>query len=349
MTDNIDLFVTNYNKNFTGVSATTANVLIKQTQIYNSRLVGYPLPGCPKPVSRTTAYSFAKVKPRNKPFSIWHVRRNNEMRDAIIARDMLGLPIKIVFTSAAQRRHSLVPRWLISKMDTVIATTKLAASYVPNVGAIIPHGVNTEKFTPSNNLREAWKKTGYPGVKGIATVGRIRKEKGTDLFVDSMIRVLPNMKDLTALVIGKAGDKDKSFLENLKSKVNTAGLNNRIIFTGEISAEKLPSIFRSLSLLVALPRYEGYGMTPLEGMASGVPFVASNTGYFNEFSDQGRCGKVVPIEDLSSAVDCINLFLTEEAYRSKASIRSRTAADETYSISNEVGLISDVYKQLWSL
>ena len=218
MTDNIDLFVTNYNKNFTGVSATTANVLIKQTQIYNSRLVGYPLPDCPKPVSRTTAYSFAKVKPRNKPFSIWHVRRNNEMRDAIIARDILGLPIKIVFTSAAQRRHSLVPRWLISKMDTVIATTKLAASYVPNVGAIIPHGVNTEKFTPSNNLREAWKKTGYPGVKGIATIGRIRKEKGTDLFVDSMIRVLPNMKDLTALVIGKAGDKDKSFLENLKSK-----------------------------------------------------------------------------------------------------------------------------------
>ena len=234
-------------------------------------------------------------------------------------------------------------------MDTVIATTKLAASYVPNVGAIIPHGVNTEKFTPSNNLREAWKKTGYPGVKGIATVGRIRKEKGTDLFVDSMIRVLPNMKDLTALVIGKAGDKDKSFLENLKSKVNTAGLNNRIIFTGEISAEKLPSIFRSLSLLVALPRYEGFGMTPLEGMASGVPFVASSTGYFKEFSDQGRCGKVVPVGDLNSAIECITLFLTEEEYRNEVSIRGRKAANETYSISNEAQLIGDVYKQLWSV
>ena len=223
MTDNIDLFVTNYNKNFTGVSATTANVLLKQAQTYNLRLVGCSLPECPKPVSRATAYYLAKAKPKNKLFSIWHVRRNNEMRDAIIARDMLRLPIKIVFTSAAQRRHSLVPRWLISKMDTVIATTELAASYVPNLGAIIPHGVNTEKFKPSNNLREAWKKTGYPGAKGIATVGRIRKEKGTDLFVDSMIRILPNMKDLTALIIGKAGDKDKRFLENLKSNGNTAG------------------------------------------------------------------------------------------------------------------------------
>lgn len=349
MTDNIDLFVTNYNKNFTGVSATTANVLQKQAQTYNLRLVGCSLPECPKPVSRATAYSFARTKPRNKPFSIWHVRRNNEMRDAIIARDMLRLPIKIVFTSAAQRRHSLVPRWLISKMDKVIATTELAASYVPNLGAIIPHGVNTEKFKPSNNLIGAWKKTGYPGAKGIATVGRIRKEKGTDLFVDSMIRILPNMKDLTALIIGKAGDKDKRFLENLKSKVNTAGLKDRIIFTGEMSAEKLPSIFRSLSLLVALPRYEGFGMTPLEGMASGVPFVASSTGYFKEFSDQGRCGKVVPVGDLNSAVECINFFLTEEAYRNEASIRSRKVAKETYSISNEVELISDVYKQLWSV
>jgi mannosyltransferase len=349
MTDNIDLFVTNYNKNFTGVSATTANVLLKQAQTYNLRLVGCSLPECPKPVSRATAYYLAKAKPKNKLFSIWHVRRNNEMRDAIIARDILRLPIKIVFTSAAQRQHSLVPRWLISKMDTVIATTELAASYVPNVGAIIPHGVNTEKFRPSNNLRDAWKKTGYPGVKGIATIGRIRKEKGTDFFVDSMIRILPNMKDLTALIIGKAGDKDKSFLENLKSKVNTAGLNDRIIFTGEISAEKLPSIFRSLSLLVALPRYEGFGMTPLEGMASGVPFVASSTGYFKEFSDQGRCGKVVPVGDLNSAIECITLFLTEEEYRNEVSIRGRKAANETYSISNEAQLIGDVYKQLWSV
>jgi mannosyltransferase len=349
MTDNIDLFVTNYNKNFTGVSATTANVLLKQAQTYNLRLVGCSLPECPKPVSRATAYYLAKAKPKNKLFSIWHVRRNNEMRDAIIARDILRLPIKIVFTSAAQRQHSLVPRWLISKMDTVIATTELAASYVPNVGAIIPHGVNTEKFRPSNNLRDAWKKTGYPGVKGIATIGRIRKEKGTDFFVDSMIRILPNMKDLTALIIGKAGDKDKSFLENLKSKVNTAGLNDRIIFTGEISAEKLPIIFRSLSLLVALPRYEGFGMTPLEGMASGVPFVASSTGYFKEFSDQGRCGKVVPVGDLNSAIECITLFLTEEEYRNEVSIRGRKAANETYSISNEAQLIGDVYKQLWSV
>ena len=349
MTDNIDLFVTNYNKNFTGVSATTANVLLKQAQTYNLRLVGCSLPECPKPVSRATAYYLAKAKPKNKLFSIWHVRRNNEMRDAIIARDILRLPIKIVFTSAAQRQHSLVPRWLISKMDTVIATTELAASYVPNVGAIIPHGVNTEKFRPSNNLRDAWKKTGYPGVKGIATIGRIRKEKGTDFFVDSMIRILPNMKDLTALIIGKAGDKDKSFLENLKSKVNTAGLNDRIIFTGEISTEKLPIIFRSLSLLVALPRYEGFGMTPLEGMASGVPFVASSTGYFKEFSDQGRCGKVVPVGDLNSAIECITLFLTEEEYRNEVSIRGRKAANETYSISNEAQLIDDVYKQLWSV
>ena len=349
MTDNIDLFVTNYNKNFTGVSATTANVLLKQAQTYNLRLVGCSLPECPKPVSRATAYYLAKAKPKNKLFSIWHVRRNNEMRDAIIARDILRLPIKIVFTSAAQRQHSLVPRWLISKMDTVIATTELAASYVPNVGAIIPHGVNTEKFRPSNNLRDAWKKTGYPGVKGIATIGRIRKEKGTDFFVDSMIRILPNMKDLTALIIGKAGDKDKRFLEILKSKVNTAGLNDRIIFTGEISAEKLPIIFRSLSLLVALPRYEGFGMTPLEGMASGVPFVASSTGYFKEFSDQGRCGKVVPVGDLNSAIECITLFLTEEEYRNEVSIRGRKAANETYSISNEAQLIGDVYKQLWSV
>ena len=70
MTDNIDLFVTNYNKNFTGVSATAANVLLKQAQTYNLRLVGCSLPECPKPVSVTKAYYFAKAKPKNKPSSV---------------------------------------------------------------------------------------------------------------------------------------------------------------------------------------------------------------------------------------------------------------------------------------
>ena len=78
------------------------------------------------------------------------MRRNTEMRAALWARDVLRLPVKIVFTSAAIRRHSAFPRWLISRMDAVIATTEAAASFVPHVRGIVPHGVDTERFFPAH-------------------------------------------------------------------------------------------------------------------------------------------------------------------------------------------------------
>ena len=120
-----DLIVTNFNRNFTGVSATAAGVVRHQTHRYDMALAGFPLPGCPSPSTKSQAIQATRQPPVAHPFAIWHVRRNPEMRAAIWARDVLRCPIKIVFTSAAQRRHSAFPRWLINRMDAIIATTDM--------------------------------------------------------------------------------------------------------------------------------------------------------------------------------------------------------------------------------
>lgn len=339
------VFVTNFNRNFTGVSATAAGVV--RAQGSDVVLVGQPLPGCPAPITLQEARRRSRVPPDGKPFSIWHVRRNPEMRVAIWARDVLRLPIRIVFTSAAQRLHSAIPRWLISRMDAVIATTEAAARYVPHVKAVVPHGVDTTRFHPAEDRPTAWASTGFPGRRGIATIGRIRPEKGTDLFVDAMISVLPNHPDTSALVIGRAGRGDQAFLDGLKSKVEQAGLRDRIVFAGEIEPEKLPSLVRALSLLVPLPRYEGYGMTPLEAMASGVPFVATDTGYFDAFSDGGRAGLVVPLEDVSAAAEGVDALLYDPTRLDQMSNHAVQIARSRHSIETEVAGIQDVYEQLW--
>jgi mannosyltransferase len=153
------------------------------------------------------ARALSARRPETKPFSIWHVRRNTEMRAGIWSRDVLGLPIKLVFTSAAQRRHSAFPRWLISRMDAVIATTDKAAEFIAGTHAVVPHGVDTKRFHPTQDRLSAWREHDPDSTRAIATVGRIRPEKGTDVFVDAMIRALPDLPDTVALVIGRAGGK----------------------------------------------------------------------------------------------------------------------------------------------
>ena len=152
-----ELFVTNFNRNFTGVSATAAGVAREQAKQFDMKLVGVPLPGLPDPITLGAARRLSRTPPPGRPFSIWHVRRNPEMRAAIWTRDVLRCPIRIVFTSAAQRRHSAYPRWLISRMDAVIATSEAAAAFVPNVQATVPHGVDIERFHPAPDRAAAWR------------------------------------------------------------------------------------------------------------------------------------------------------------------------------------------------
>ena len=338
-----ELIVTNYNRNFTGVSATAAAVLRQQMDQFDVRLVGHPLPGGPDPISYRDAVKLSRTPPPGKPFTIWHVRRNPEMRVAIWARDVLRLPIKIVFTSAAIRRHSAYPRWLISRMDAVIATTELAATFVPHVRAVVPHGVETARFTPAADRAAAWAATGYPGTQGIATIGRIRPEKGTDRFVEAMIEVLPKHPDATAVVIGRAAKSDEQFLKDLKEKIAKAGLTDRFVFPGEIASTDLPEVMRALSLVVQLPRYEGYGMTPLEGMASGVPFVATDQGYYRQFSAQGQAGVIS-----EAAAEDIHALLSDPARLSQMSTSARDIADTHFSIGREASGIAETYQSLWS-
>jgi mannosyltransferase len=276
------------------------------------------------------------------------VRRNTEMRAAIWSRDVLRLPIRIVFTSAAQRRHSAFPRWLISRMDAVVATSDKAAGFVPHVRAVVPHGVDCARFHPAADRAAAWAAQQAGGARAIATIGRIRPEKGTDLFVEAMIRLLPRHPDVIALVIGRAGGKHDAFLAGLKEQVAAAGLAERIRFPGEAPASRLPEILRALSLVCQMPRYEGYGMVPLEAMASGVPFVASDAGYYREFSSQGRSGLVVGVEDAGGAAEAMDALLSDPARLEAMSRTARDVAETRFSAEREADGIGAVYEALWS-
>lgn len=343
-----ELFVTNFNRNFTGVSATAANVLRQQSVRHDLRLVGRPLPGCPDPIPLAEARRLSRTPPPGRPFAIWHVRRNTEMRAALWARDVLRLPIRIVFTSAAQRRHSALPRWLISRMDAVVATTEKAASFVPHVRAVVPHGVDTHLFTPPPDRAAAWARLGHPGAFGIATIGRVRPEKGTDIFVEAMLRLLPGLPGATALVIGRAAREHQGFADDLRARVAAAGLSDRILFPGELPAADLPTLMQGLSLVMQLPRYEGYGMVPLEGMAAGVPFVGSEAGYYAAFAAQGRAGVVVPREDAAAAAEAARTLFGDPARLEAMRGEARRVAVDSFSAAREADGIAAVYEALWS-
>lgn len=341
-----ELVITNFHRRFTGVSATADAVVSQQLSQFRLCLVGDKLPSGPAPIRYRDAISLCRRPPENRPFAIWHVRRNLEMAAAIFARDVLRLPIRIVFTSAAQRLHSVVPRHLIAKMDAVVATTNKAATFVPKLAAVVPHGVDVTRFTPAADRSAAWESLGHGGEHGIGIVGRVRPEKGTDLFVDAMIRVLPHRPDFTAIIIGRTMPADAAFESDLRNRIDSAGLKNRILFVGEHPPQEMPKIIQSLSLLVAPARYEGYGMTPLEAMASGVPVVASDTGVYGEIIHP-EVGQVVPIYDIDALSEAVSQITQSTARLAEMGRAARQTAEGKLSLRAEAASYARLLDQLW--
>ena len=66
------VLVTNFNKNFTGVSATAAAVVAVQKDVLDVHLVGEPLPNCPVPISSKQATLISSKVDKYTAFTIWN-------------------------------------------------------------------------------------------------------------------------------------------------------------------------------------------------------------------------------------------------------------------------------------
>jgi mannosyltransferase len=347
--EHAEVFVTNLKKRFTGVSATAAGVLGAHQGRLSVQLVGRALPGVAAPIGFWRALWQSRRPPAQRRFSIWHTRRNNELFLALFARDILRFPIKVVFTSASMRPKSRWPLFMIGRADAVIAVTKAAAAVVPNVWAVAPHGVDTARFKPSPDRAAHWAASGFGGGRGVAVVGRIRPEKGTDIFVDAMIAALPLLPDVTALIIGLTLPKHRVFQTELQARIDAAGLGARILFIGEISQPKLASLLPGLDLLIAVPLYEGYGMTPLEAMSCAVPVVASDAGFYRQFIGEGdHAGRIVPVAEPKATAEAVVDLLTNPAAQVRACERALERARGPFSIETEASAIAAVYARLWA-
>ena len=168
------------------------------------------------------------------------------------------------------------------------------------------------------------------------------------MFVGAMLRLLPDVPDLTALIVGKVAREHEGFAAELKRRIAAAGLSKRVLFVGEVSPDRTPDLIRALSLVVNLPRYEGYGVVPLEAMASGTPFVASEAGHYRAFSAKGTTGIVVPVEDADGAADAVNALLGAPERYAAAQRAGRLLVEADYSAGREAQAISEVYEALWA-
>ena len=275
---------------------------------------------------------------------IWHARRNDEMIAGLLLK-VLGWPFKLVFTSAGQRRHTWITRFLIEHMDAVIATSEASASYLQRAATVVLHGVDADVYRSPTDRAMAFAESGLPGKYGIGCFGRVREQKGTDLFVEAMCTLLPKYPDYCAVIIGSRTPDQRSFMRGLEERVAAAGLSNRIRFFGELPIEDVPRWYQRISIYAFTSRIEGFGLTLLEAMAAGVALVASRAGGAEQVVTDGETGILVPPGDVRALIDALDSLMRDPERAAEMGQKARRRVIADFSLEAEVARIVDVYRQ----
>jgi len=344
----IEVLHPNLHRRYSGVTTTILSLAPAMARLCRVALVGGPdAPGVPKLRLRDVV-RMRRSLPPGRPFRIWHARRNDEMIAGLLLKHLFGVKLGLVFTSAAQREHTAFTNFLMRRMDALISPSPEAASFVKLPLTVVLHGVDLQRYRPAPDRAAAWKETGLPGHYGIGVFGRIRRQKGTDLFIEAMLKLLPRYRDFTAVVIGLVTETDRGFEAELKAKAASAGLADRIRFLGELPADEVPPWFRRMLVFVGPQRNEGFGLTTLEAMASEMAVVATRAGAAPHLVVDGETGFLVPIEDVGALTDRIEELMRDPARAAGMGKAGRRRVEAAFSIAREAKEIFAVYERLWA-
>lgn len=343
----VEVVAPNFNRRLSGVTATVAR-LVPVQRAMGLRIVatGTGLPRDVPMISRRAVLALGRRPHSARPFRILHARRNVEMLFGLVARALAPQRWRLVFTSASQRKHTRYTRGLIARMDAVIATSQATAGYLERPAIVILHGIDTAAFTPAPDRAVARRRLGLPEGRLVGCFGRVRHQKGTDLFVDAMIALLPLRPGWNALVLGRATEQHVAFERELKGKVEAAGLADRILFPGEVPVDAIAERYAALDLFVGPQRWEGFGLTPLEAMACAVPVIATDVGAFSELVTTAT-GRIVPRDDLRAIIEATGALMDGDRERERMGSAARAHMEEHFTIQREAAAINAVYEALW--
>src|ERR1700682_4452994 len=339
--ENLQLIVPNLHRRYSGVTATNRRVAPKLAKAFRAAWLG---PDAPDGIARMGTSDLAKLWRRRNSL-IWHARRNNEMIAGVVLRS-LGWPLKLVFTSAAQRHHSWITRWLIRRMDAIIATSDISASFLKVQATVIPHGVDTDAYAPPADRAAAFAESGLPGRYAIGCFGRGRAQKGSDVFVDAMCRLLPRYPDFSAVMVGRLVPAPQAFASELKKRIEAAGLQSRIVITGELEIEEVERWYQRLTIYAFTSRNEGFGLTLIEAMSAGAALVASRAGAAEFVAEDGVTGVLTPPGNVDALVKALEPLMRDPALAAEMGRRGRARVLEKFSLGAEANRIADLYRSL---
>jgi mannosyltransferase len=204
-------------------------------------------------------------------------------------------------------------------------------------------------YAPPPDRAAAFAEAGLPGRYAIGCFGRVRAQKGTDVFVEAMCRLLPRYPDFIAVIVGAVAVEQTSFAKDLGKRIEAAGLQSRIVITGELPIAEVQRWYQRLTIYAFTSRNEGFGLTLIEAMSVGAALVASRAGAAELVVENGISGVLTLPGDADALAAALEPLMRNPSSAIAMGTSARTRVQEKFSLDAEANRIAEVYRGVLGL
>lgn len=265
-----------------------------------------------------------------------------------------GIPVVAIahgWTAATLRVrvNEAIDRLVMRRMDCVVSVSEAQAVKVRRAGVrpervvVIRNALRTAPLAPRDPAcrEELQKLFTSPRQRIVVAAGRLSPEKGFDGLVNAAALVARQDPTIGFVVFG-----DGPLRQELARQIAARELEGSFVlagFRGDVE-RYLPAC----DLAVLSSHREGLPVAVLEGMAAGLPVVATAVGGVPEVIDDGVHGYLVPPADPTALARRILDVLGDEASRQKMGQRGRARIESEFTFAIQAEAYTHLFERLQS-
>ena len=211
---------------------------------------------------------------------------------------------------------------------------------------VIPNAVDVTAFRfgaePDAGLRH---RLGLDGATVLGFAGSFYGYEGIHLLIEAAQRMLPRRPELRVLLVGGGPQEDA-----LKAQAAAAGLADRVIFTGRVAHAEVQRYYGLIDVL-AYPRLPSRltelvtPLKPLEAMAQGRMFVASDVGGHRELIRDRETGFLCRAGDVAALESALEDVLTQRERWPQIRAQARRFVEVERTWAASVARYGEVYRR----
>jgi glycosyltransferase involved in cell wall biosynthesis len=176
--------------------------------------------------------------------------------------------------------------------------------------------------------------------KVILVVARASRDKCHDVILSSFERVAAKEPRVHLVCVGEKNQQDHAWWRRLHEMTRQSRFSERIHWVGQVW--DIRPWYRAAEMLVLASDNESFGRVLVEGMACGVPVIATSTGGIPEVVRDRIDGILVPPGNADELAKAIIRMIENPGLREEM-VKSGLKRAESFSMDEYVRKIHDIF------